>query len=156
MMVYAGIGNRTISEATFDWLEQVGMFLADKGWLLRSGNAAGSDAAFQCGSRGKFLSFVAEDATPEAIQIASQYHSAWDRCNDSSKKLHGRNVMILFGDKLDFPVKFVICYAKDENEGGTALGIRIARAYNIPVFNMFNGKDYNAFTMFISQFGAAA
>lgn len=152
MMVYAGIGNRTISEATFDWLEQVGLFLSKKGWLLRSGSASGSDSAFQCGSRGRYISYVSEDATPEAVTLASQYHPAWDRCNESSRKLHGRNAMILFGDKLDFPVKFVICYAKDENEGGTALGIRIARAHNIPVFNMFNNKDYSTFVEFIASF----
>jgi hypothetical protein len=155
MMTYAGIGNRTISEATFDWLEQMGTYLASRGLHLRSGGADGADTAFERGSKGNCTIFKAKQATPEAIQIASQFHPAWHMCSDWAQKLHGRNAMILLGQNLDFPVKFVICYTVDEEKGGTALGIRIARAYGIPVFNMHQAKDYEAFTTFVRTLKAA-
>ncbi len=154
MMTYAGIGNRHITEATFDWLESMGLYLSKRGFHLRSGGADGADTAFQRGSQGNCTIFRANQATPGAIELASQFHPAWDRCDDYARKLHGRNSMIILGQNLDWPVKFVVCHAQDEEKGGTALGIRIARAYNIPVFNMCGNKNYDEFRQFLQSLAA--
>jgi hypothetical protein len=46
--------------------------------------------------------------------------------------------MILLGEVLNDPVKFVICHTKDgKNSGGTGLGMNIADAKGIPIFNLF-------------------
>lgn len=96
-MIYAGIGNRFISDDIISWLEQLAAYLAQLGYDLRSGNAKGSDTAFQTGSKGKYMAFVAKQATPEAIELASKFHPAWHVCNDYAKQLHGRNSMIILG-----------------------------------------------------------
>lgn len=141
-MVYAGIGNRKIPDEAFSFLEKVGIFLSQKGYFLRSGNAAGADTAFQVGSRGNNQFFVWKDATPAAIELASRFHPAWHMCSDHAKALHGRNSMIILGKDLNEPVDFIACYAVDEENGGTALGIRLARAHGIPVFNLYKPEDY--------------
>lgn len=148
-MIYAGVGNRFISDEVFKWLESLAAYLAQTGYNLRSGNAKGSDTAFQMGSRGKYTAFVARQATPEAIELASKFHPAWHMCNDYAKQLHGRNSMIILGENLNEPVKFVACYAVDEENGGTALGIKIARANNIPVFNLYKEEAYQQLLEFI-------
>ena len=150
-MIYAGIGNRSISYEVSSWLEKLATYLSHLGYNLRSGNAKGTDTAFQNGSNGKYVAFVARDATPDAIELASKFHPAWYMCNDYAKQLHGRNSMIILGKELNDPVKFVVCYAIDEESGGTALGIKIARANNIPVFNMFKEGSYQQLLEFIGS-----
>lgn len=48
-----------------------------------------------------------------------------------------RNVQIMRGEKLDQLVDVVVCWTKEgKGGGGTGQGIRIARAYDIPVIDM--------------------
>ncbi len=150
-MIYAGIGNRDIPPEVFTWLEQIGVWLRSKNYLLRSGRAKGSDSAFEFGSRGYNEIFEAKDATPEAMRLASQFHNNWNACDMFAMKLHGRNSMIILGKNLDEPVKFVVCYAKDEEKGGTSLGIKMARNYNIPVFNLFRPEQYQELIDFVEK-----
>ena len=45
--------------------------------------------------------------------------------------------MIILGSELDKPVDFVVCWTKGAKEvGGTAMGIKVAKKYSIPVFNI--------------------
>lgn len=136
---YAGIGNRDIEPQTNIILWETGRNLAQLGWKLRSGGAKGSDQAFANGAHngeGEVEELKANDATEESIKTASNYHPAWDKCSDHVKKLHGRNAQIILGRDLRSYVTFVLCYAKSEARGGTAVGIRIARAHGIPVINL--------------------
>jgi len=103
---------------------------------LRSGGAIGADTAFESGATNKEI-FKPNDATTEAIELASTVHPAWYACNDYVRKLHGRNAQIILGRELNSPVEFVICYTADEEHGGTSLGIKIAKKFNIPVYNLF-------------------
>lgn len=150
-MIYAGIGNRYISYTVAKWLEELSRYLASRGYRVRSGRAKGSDSAFEYGANGNCETFIANQATPEAIQLASQFHPAWYMCSDYARKLHGRNSMIILGGNLDKPVKFVACYAVDEENGGTALGIRIARAHNIPVFNLCKQEAYTGLLKYLDE-----
>ena len=123
-------------------MTQVAIVLNAKGYMLRSGGAAeGADAAFESGAGDAKQIFRPKDATPEAIEVASRFHPAWDKCNDYVRKLHGRNAQIILGRDLDSPVEFVICWTPGGKIiGGTGLGIRIAEHYKITVKNLYKSE----------------
>jgi hypothetical protein len=136
--IYAGIGSRETPRSILDIMSVCASKLEALNYTLRSGHAIGADSAFESYVSNKEI-FVADDATLDAIELASHFHGYWDKCSVYAKKLHGRNSMILLGKNLDTPVRFVICWTKDgKDTGGTGLGIRIAEAYNIPIFNLYN------------------
>lgn len=140
-MYYAGIGSRRRTpDYILTMMTIVSSKLEEKGYILRSGHSQGSDIFFESGviqDEHKEI-FTAKDATPQAIAMASGYHEFWDNCDAHTKKLHGRNVMIILGKKFKEPVKFVICYTPDGKfSGGTGLAMRIAEAHGIPIFNLF-------------------
>lgn len=143
MRVYAGIGNRDISENVKGAITALARGFYLLGYQLRSGGAIGADQAFERGHLfGSTVDSIRkENATEEAIELASNHHPRWDLCKPNVRRLHGRNAMIIMGRDLKTPVDFVLCWAVDEEHGGTALGIRIARAHNIPVINL--AKGYN-------------
>lgn len=141
MLYYAGIGSR---RRTPDYILNMMTILAskleEKGYILRTGHAQGADQAFEAGvihDEHKEI-FTAKDATPQAIAMASGYHEFWDNCDAHTKKLHGRNAMIILGKKFKEPVKFVICYTPDGKfSGGTGLAMKIAETHKILIFNLF-------------------
>ncbi len=144
MKCYAGIGSRETPPHIMDAMKTFASLLKRKGYILRSGAAAGADSAFQSGA-GEFSEiFVANDATDEGIALAGEHHPAWERCNPYVRKLHGRNSMIILGQNLDDPVEFVMCWTqKGQPVGGTGLGMRLALARNIPVYNLAKASDYD-------------
>jgi hypothetical protein len=154
--VYAGIGARVLpSSVVYGDIMRVAKRFKNKGWRLRSGGAIGSDHAFEYGAREASDIYFAWD-TPylrlgraiispelpnweEALKISEQYHPAWRKLTDGVKALHGRNSHIILGDDLNSPVSLVICYTKNGEEiGGTAQGMRLAKAFNIPILNLFH------------------
>lgn len=139
MRYYAGIGSRETPEDVCRLMDQIAHELVNEWpfWMLRSGGAKGADKAFERGTEGTFHIYKAKDATEKAIEIAMQHHPAPHNCNEYVRKLHGRNAMIVLGPDLKTPVEFVICWTyKGNKQGGTALGMRIAEAHGIPVFNL--------------------
>lgn len=140
-MIYAGIGSRRRTPAFIhDMMTASARRLEQMGYILRSGGAEGADKAFEAGviyPDHKEI-YRPKHATPQAIEIASEYHGHWDNCDSYTRKLHGRNVFIILGPNFDTPVDFVICYTPDgKDSGGTGLGIRISHDANIPVFNLY-------------------
>ncbi len=135
-LYYAGIGSRQTPDEILFQMELIALLLYSRNYVLRSGGAKGADSAFAKGTKSRHI-YYASDATDDSIALSSKYHPAWNRCSDYVKQLHGRNSMIILGVKLDTPVEFVVCWTPTgEATGGTGLGIRIARAYNIPVYNL--------------------
>jgi hypothetical protein len=125
-------------------MDQAGFDHAFKGWLLRSGGAKGADLAFEAGHDSAVLDgatgtkeiFKAADATPEALELAAEYHPAWERCSPYARKLHARNGFIVLGERLNDPVDFVVCYTEGGKlKGGTAQALRIAGDNGIPILN---------------------
>lgn len=99
----------------------------------------GADTAFEKGSMGANEIFRASDANAAALHLASLYHPAWNRCSDYAKKLHARNGFQVLGRDLNSPSDFIVCWTKDgKASGGTGQAIRIATAYQIPVFNLYH------------------
>lgn len=138
-MHYAGIGSRETPWGVCVQMEHIATQLKNMGYTLRSGGAQGADSAFERGAGGKKEIFRASDATPASLELASKYHPAWHRCSDYAKKLHARNGFQILGRDLFSPSRFVVCWTKDGGPtGGTGQAIRLATAYQIPVFNLFH------------------
>lgn len=134
---YAGIGARATPPAVLRDMEGLAHLFKGAQYILRSGGAAGADSAFQNGSGGINHIYEAKHCTNDAIYMAGQFHPNWNACNSYVKKLHGRNMMILFGPRLDEPVDFVCCYTPGgEVTGGTGQALRAAIHYGIPIFNL--------------------
>lgn len=135
---YAGIGSR---ETPHDILKIIGSLafkLSNSGLILRSGHAKGADRSFEYNAGLLKQIFRPEDATPEAIELAMQFHPAPHRCDDYAKKLHGRNAQIILGKDLDLPVEVVYCWTSNgRDKGGTGLGMRIAASRGIPIRNLY-------------------
>ena len=139
MKAYAGIGARKISASIASRMEELGTNLASK-YVLRSGGAFGSDRAFEKGCdlvEGSKEIYLANDATAQSIELAAKFHPAWEQCSRAIRKLMGRNMMIMLGKNLDDPVEFVVCWTEQGMiTGGTGQGLRVAKHYNIPIYNL--------------------
>jgi len=159
---YAGIGSRTTPEEILEQMFELADCLAQNGWTLRSGAAPGADQAFEDGcdaSDGKkeiflpYENFQKSKSTftsppVAAIEMAALYHPTRDNFFKLKKyiqQLHARNMQQVFGEKLDCPVQFVVCWTQDgcehddlrtKDTGGTGQAISAASLNNIPVYNL--------------------
>lgn len=147
---YAGIGSRETPKQIGAIMTQTAMQLALQGWILRSGeakqkpgsdpNTCSADLAFEAGCdlinpRTKVIRVPTE--MQAALDHAAQFHPNWEACNEHARALHARNSLIMLGDWLDDPVRFIICWtSQGAVAGGTGQALRIAAAYGIPVFNL--------------------
>lgn len=156
MKVYTGIGSRETPEDVQHTMILVATALARDGWTLRSGCAQGADSAFEWGAnnvRGLselylpwpgFQSRSADVAllttpTSEAVELASRFHPAWERLSDGARKLHGRNAHQILGPDVTSPTvsRFVVCWTpQGKSGGGTGQALRIARHYEVPIFDL--------------------
>lgn len=170
-MIYAGIGSRETPLPVCDMMYSAAYYLAERGWKLRSGHAKGADKAFEQGAKeaggdreiflpwngfnGGFANtkgFIVPDVTDELYQIAAQFHPAWDRCTNTVKKLHARNVCQVLGVDLKTPSDMVVCWTPQASgSGGTGQAIRIANAYYIPVFDLASEEQQAALVRFVKE-----
>lgn len=153
---YAGIGSRETPEAILRLMWLIGATLAANGFTLRSGGAPGADTAFEEGVKdgpkeiyipwsnfngkkfrdGALIPFQNEYAE-EAMKIAEAFHPNWKACSQGAKNLHTRNVAQVLGPDLQKPSKFIVCWTKNASgQGGTGQALRIAKAHNIPIFDL--------------------
>lgn len=156
---YAGIGSREIPYPTMNMMVEIAGILDDLGYILRSGGAPGSDTAFEKGAISKeiYLPWAGFNNSRRefvelpklAFTIAEKFHPKWSALSPKSKLLMARNTMQIFGADFKTRSEFVVCWTPDgcENDqkttmdtGGTGQAIRIAQAYEIPIFNLKN-KD---------------
>jgi len=151
MNYYAGIGSRQSPNDILKLMSEIASKLANEQWILRSGGAKGADKAFESWAGELKEIYRPKHTTPEAMKLAMEHHPAPQHCNDYVRKLHGRNAIIVLGLDLITPVKFVACWTYKGNlQGGTALGMRIAEANNIPVFNLAFDDKRDLFEQYIS------
>lgn len=146
MKYYAGIGSRETPSAICAAMVRIASELASSGFILRSGAADGADAAFELGASAKeiylpWLGFNGHKSTllpsKEAFIMAEKFHPAWHKCSSAARKLHARNCHQVLGKDLNTPSEFIICWTKDAaGGGGTGQAIRIAKAHNIPVYDL--------------------
>lgn len=162
---YAGIGSRKTPESILLVMEDLANQFQNKGYILRSGGAAGADTAFEKGADPHMQIFIPWNGfsgrrliyrIPEkAFEIASRYHPAWPYLKDPVRALMARNVMQVLGPNLDMPSEFVICWTPDgcythqkrtKETGGTGLAISVASENGIPVFNLQDSKHFDFVT----------
>jgi hypothetical protein len=153
-VTFAGIGSRETPQHILQQMKSIARTLCGNSCRLRSGGARGADEAFEeayieCGGGYElYLPWKGYERkhgmlpTLGAFDIAAKYHPRWNELSSGARLLHARNSHIILGRDLDTPVKFVVCWTSDgKASGGTGQGIRIAKAYNIPVFNLFEKKS---------------
>jgi len=148
---YTGIGSRQTPSEYIKYFEELGYYLSRLGFILRSGGADGADTAFEdgCGDGEKEIylpwpGFNGNDSllnTPskDAFDIASKFHPYWIGLKQAVQKLHARNSHQILGQDLDSASLFVICWT-NPNHGGTNQALRIARKYDIPIYNYYVGS----------------
>ena len=164
---YTGIGSRETPSEILKLFENVGKFLASKGFILRSGHAPGSDISFENGVdkvngkkeiylpwrnfEGSDSEFIVSDI--RAFKLTELYHPYWSNLKQSSRKLQARNSHQVLGWDLNTPSKFIICWTKNGKEvGGTAQALRIANEYDIPIFNCGVFNDINILKLELKEF----
>ena len=162
-LIYAGIGSRETPPNVLVHMTGIAKVLARNGWTLRSGGAKGADSAFEAGHRIAWHTWdyklgprpempmaiyppwarfngnsspLYQEPSQEADDLAAKHHPNWAACSDVARKLHARNGYQILGGDLKTPCHYVICYTKGgTGAGGTGQALRIARAYEIPVFD---------------------
>lgn len=144
---YTGVGSRKTPAKIQVFMRTLATEFEQRGFTLRSGGAQGADLAFEAGvtsPQNKEI-YKAYQAHQKAMDIARQFHPAWDKCSDYARKLHGRNAFQVLGVDLQSPSKFLVCWTPDGcyehrtrcyHTGGTGTAISIADYYAIPVFNL--------------------
>lgn len=150
-MKFAGIGSRQTPSGILLVAIDVCKDFAERGYLLRSGGAEGFDSAAERGcdlGNGKKEIYLPWKGFRNnksdifgvdsyAMTIAKEFHPAWDKLTPEGQLLISRNSYQILGPELDDPVDFVFCWTPDgELRGGTAQGLRIAKKYDIPIFNL--------------------
>lgn len=154
-ITYTGIGSRSTPEEYLAFFQEIGSYLSQCGLTLRSGGADGADSAFESGCdrvlgrKQIFLpwpGFNGKDSKYDspparAYEIAKKYHPMWIGMKRSVQRLHARNSQQILGPELDCPSLFVLCWT-NPNKGGTTQALRVARSYNIPIYNYYV-KSYN-------------
>lgn len=148
---YAGIGSRQTPADVLRVIEALARYEAWRGMILRSGGAPGADAAFERGcdqSNGlkeiclpwrNFNGNSSSIYTPpaHAYTLARTYHPNYDSLTPGAKKLMARNTMQILGLDLRSPVVRVFCWTeKGSGKGGTGQALRIARDYQIPIYDL--------------------
>ena len=143
---YTGIGSRETPEEYLELFTKIARWLSKRNCILRSGGAKGSDQAFEKGALQKEIYLPWSNfecnksklvaSNPKAFEIAKKYHPRFDYLSDGAKKLQARNSHQILGFDLESPSDFVICWTKDgKGQGGTGQALRIAKDYNIPIFD---------------------
>ena len=171
-MYYTGIGSRETPDDVLELMSKLSKFWAEKGWILRSGHADGADMAFESAAyyaEGKAEIFLPwktfnndeiyysprlEEPEEWTYEIAAHYHPAWNYIKWGAQKLHARNVHQVLGlAPLSPSSDFVCCWTKDgKSGGGTGQAIRIAKGYNIPVYDLGNSNIRNGFEYGIKRY----
>lgn len=169
-MIYAGIGSRETPSSVLEDMHHIAFQLAQSNWILRSGGAPGADTAFEKGCnhaggtkeiyipwfgfQGRRDAIVGAEQPnfPDALKLASNFHPAWDRCKQGARALHARNGYQILGKSLTQKADCVICWTKNASgTGGTGQALRIAKHFNIPIFDLGRDSAYDELELFVKE-----
>lgn len=167
-MIYTGIGSRQTPQDILDTMYEGAIQLADLGFTLRSGGANGADSAFEAGctdGAGKMEIYLPwrlfnNNKSPlytpsrEAFHLAQSYHPNWSACSHGARALHARNCHQILGLDLQTPSDLVICWTQGgTGRGGTGQALRIAEAYEIPIFDLGSSDGLDRLNQFMTTIG---
>jgi hypothetical protein len=146
---YTGFGSRRTPCHRFPLLREIASELEALGYVLRSGGADGADIAFESGVKSLDAKqiFYPDGSVPcAAFDLAEQHHPAWSRCSAYARRCHARNCMQVLGAELNDPSAFGVCWTPGAREvGGSAQAMRIARAFDVQVYNVADEKQLAVF-----------
>lgn len=173
--VYAGVGPRKAPAEALALLSGLSASLARAGLMLRTGYADGADLALyqgaidaggaaelilpwsgynQC-SGGHVLT------NPRAMEIARQMWGP-EPVTDTIARLLATGVTHVLGLNLDDPAPFVVYWLPFRPgqavnaplpQSGTAVGVRTARAYGIPAFNVADPEQVRELRQLLADMG---
>jgi hypothetical protein len=162
MKYYAGIGSRETPASILTKMNVIAIGLSRSSFCLRSGGADGADMAFEKGAMHKqiFLpwdgfnnhTISAEYTVPPMVyDYVQKYHPKPSALSEKGILFMSRNTYQVLGPNLDDPVEFIVCWTKDgKASGGTGQAIRIAKDYNVPVFNLKNDSALNDLNTYLN------
>lgn len=150
------IGATNITQIQFSIVQELGFFLCEQGYSIRSGRAPGADQGFQSGFEkalresdvirdpqiflpwrtfekdNGFTSnlYTRWDYSKESIQkaseIAATVHPVWNELTQGQRLFHIRNVFQSLGEDTETPSAFLIACAPQDKEGLPRGGTRTA------------------------------
>lgn len=176
---YAGIGSRETPESARPLIQKIVTFLHEEGYIMRSGGAPGADEMFETAHkeicqnkelREIYLPWYCFQSnysplcivTKEAIEFSMRFHpNPAALTSQGALKIMGRNAYQVLGLDLKSNADFLVCWTANaadsdsdaaviRSSGGTGQAMRIAKAYNIPFWNL-NGGDIDSFKQWFSD-----
>jgi len=160
LKIYTGIGSRETPAHILMLMTSLAFALAKCNYVLRSGGADGADTAFEMGAGPKQIylpwngfnghyvdhkSYFIPKETEEVRNYVYDYHPSGLYLKNGPFKLMVRNTYQILGANLDTPSDVVFCYTSDGlASGGTGQAMRIAKDYNIPIINLYDPKQLDA------------
>ncbi len=157
MIWYAGIGSRQTPSDALSSMQRAATALAKANIGVRTGGAKGADQAFfdgwkKVGNKSLIEVFIPYNGfrgfcydkkncfgppTKEARLMAKEFHPYWSKLGDRGRDFHARNCYQVMGYNLNNPANFILCYTPNGKIiGGTGQALRLAKEFNIPVFNL--------------------
>jgi hypothetical protein len=157
MKYYCGVGSRQTPVFICELFTEIAKELSGE-YILRSGGADGADTAFENGAGenkeiwlpwkkfNKNTSTLTFDkrATDILKTVIDDVH--FSNLTDAAIRLHSRNVHQIMGLLDDNNMSsFVLCWTVDaqDNFGGTATAIKLAKKLGVPVYNFGKCADLN-------------
>lgn len=153
-MIITGIGSRETPSKILKEMTKIGKWCLENNITVRSGHADGADWAFEEGAQERCIAYLPWDWFNKELvskakkvtvprnekydAITAKFHPNPNALSAYGKLLMNRNACQVLGLNLDKLTNYVICWTKDgQASGGTGQALRIAKAYNVPVLNMY-------------------
>ena len=154
---YTGIGTRDSTDEDERNIKYISESLSEKGWTVYSGNAPGSDIAFQKYSSGNYVAWLPwkrfnydEFDCKEGgalvvghklagLKSIEKYHPNPSALKQGMRALMARNYYQIKGLGLFPQSSFVVCCAVPTGngvKGGTGQAVRIAQDLGLPIINI--------------------
>lgn len=171
-MIITGIGSRETPNNILKEMQKIGEYCLNNKITVRSGHADGADWAFEKGAQERCIVYLPSNTfnnhliskskkviVPDNIKydkITDQFHPNPRALSKFARLLMNRNACQVLGLNLDKATNYIICWTKDgQASGGTGQALRIAKAYHIPVFNMYF-EELNTFEKIVPKILKAA
>lgn len=155
--IITGVGSRETPQKYLDILWNIGLYFAEKGYILRSGGANGADSTFEAvydsvkGEKEIYLPWKGFNKNPsplhhisgDALKMAAENHPYWANLSPAAEKLMARNCYQVLGEKLNKASSLLVCYTEYEEigQGGTCFTLTLARKNKVPCYNIFKQEE---------------
>lgn len=159
-MYYAGIGSRQTPRDILAVMTKLATVLEHKGYILRTGDAKGADAAFRAGCSNKqvytikSLSEISEEMRDicynDLVTLHPNVRAALAK--PYAKEFLMRDSLQVRGNHPDDTLShFIVCWTKNAGlNGGTAQAMRVANKLGVEIYNLANPNTLQEIVEFIN------